>query len=302
MNSTLNVTIMDMQQIDAKVYRYYIQYFIGLCIGFLFSCSAIVANVIVLVIILKKKHQRTPFDLVIASLSITDFSASICAIIFIAYDIAISFFISNDFKKHGRQSNMAFDAGTIFLVLSIMHILLVTFLRFFAVFWPIKFRQLTTKTPIKVLIGAIWTISLIAGIVIIRSKYRSLVSGIIFLTSVALVCCAYVMIALKIFILSKTIQSATKKEYRALLNSFGVTITFFGCMLPLAFVLMRVKAFQNIDIHLALSFITINFFADPLLYFYFSYWLSKRDEIRRTRNNPVPTQGQDVVQNEETDI
>ena len=300
MNNTLNVTIADMEQFLAKIFQISLQPFIGLSIGLFFSCLAMVANFIVFVIISKKKQQRTPFDLVIASLSITDFSASACNLIFAAYKVGIIFLNSNEFEKHFYfQNNIAWDISIMFFYLSLMHVLLVTFLRLFAIFWPMKFRQFATKAFIKALIAATWTLSVVAGFTIVMIKDRSFVVGIIIFASGGLVCCVYALIAAKIYILSKNSQAARNKEHRVLLNSFGVAITFFGCMLPYACMATNVKVFQHVHRYLAVSFISINFVADPLLYFYFSYWLSKRDEMRRTRNNAVPVQSHNEVLSDE---
>ena len=302
MNNTFNGTIIDMQQVHAEYYRIFLQPFIGLSIGLFSSCLAMVANSIVLVIILKKKQQRTPFDLVIASLSIIDFFASICSLIFIAYKIRMILLISNEFENHHPQRNIALVATIMFFYLSLMHVLLVTFLRFFALFWPIKFRKFVAKTSIKALIAAIWTLSLIGGIVITRIEDGANVAGIIVFASGGLVCSVYAVIAAKICILSKNSQSTRNKEKRVLLNSFGVAITFCGCMLPYACYATRIEVFQHVHRYLAHSFISINFLADPLLYFYFSYWLSKRDEMRRIRNNAVPKQSRDEVLNMENHV
>ena len=296
-NNTVNKTLSNMQLLHETIRLRYL----GFSISLFFSSSAIVANVIVLVMILRKKQQRTSFDLVIASLSITDFSTSICSFTFNAYQVAILIF-SNETGKHYRQSYMALDATMILFYLSLMHVLLITFLRFSALFWPLKFRQVVTKALIKGLIASTWTLAVISGVIIIGIQKRKGLTGIIFLAAGGLVCCTYAMIATRICILSKTSQSATNNEHRVLFNSFGVAITFFGCMLPFACFITGIEVFQNIDFHLALSFITINFLADPLLYFYFSYWLSKRDEMRRIRNNFSPVQGQNVNQSEETHV
>ena len=162
---------------------------------------------------------------------------------------------------------MALDAASIFFCLSLVLVLLVTFLRFSALFWPVKFRQFATKILIKALIAATWTLSVIGGATIIMLKARLFSTGTIIFASGGLVCCAYALIAVKICILSQNSQSATNKEYRVLLNSFGVSITFFGCMLPFACREIKIKVFQNIDNYLAFSFTTINLLADPLLYF-----------------------------------
>ena len=253
-----------------------------------------VANFIVLVIIFKKKNQQTPFDFVIASLSIADFSASICNLIFIAYKVGVIFLSPSEFEMNYRfQSNIVLDISSMFFHLSLMHVLLVTFLRFFALFWPMKFRQFVTKAFMKALIAATWTLAVIAGYTIVKIKDRFFATGTIVFTSGGLVCCVYALIAANICILSNNSQSARNKEHRVLLNSFGVAITFFGCMLPFACLATKIEVFQDHDYYLALSFISINFVADPLLYFYFSYWLSKRDEMRRMRNNSL--QSRDVV-------
>ena len=102
MQNTLNGTILEKDKFHAKLLPYYPHSFIGFSIGFFFSCSAIVANIIVLVMILRKQQQRTPFDLVIASLSFTDFSASMCSIIFIAYKVVILILVSIDLEEHKR--------------------------------------------------------------------------------------------------------------------------------------------------------------------------------------------------------
>ena len=302
MNNTLNVTITDMEQFLAKRFQISLQPFIGLSIDLFFSCLAMVANFIVIVIIFKKKQQRTPFDLVTASLSITDFSASVCNLIFIGYKIGVIFLSPNEVEKHLDQSGIIISVNGMFFFLSLMHVLLVTFLRFFAIFWPMKFRQFATKAFIKALIAATWTLSLIGSIVILRIEDGELVAGSIIVASAGLVCCVYLLIAAKICILSKNSQSARNKEHRVLLNSFGVAITFFGCMLPVACFLIGINFFQHVHRYLAVSFISINFVADPLLYFYFSYWLSKRDEMRRIRNNAVPIQVRDEVLNMENHV
>ena len=302
MQNTLNGTILEKDKFHAKHLPYYPHSFIGFSIGFFFSCSAIVANIIVLVMILRKQQQRTPFDLVIASLSLTDFSASMCSIIFIAYKVVILILVSIDFEEHKRQTDTALDAASIFFCLSLVHVLLVTFLRFSALFWPLKFRQFATKTLIKALIAATWTLSVIGGATIIMLKARFFSTGTIIFASGGLVCCANALIAVKICILSQNSHSDTNQEFRVLLNSVGVSITFFWCMLSFACREIKIKVFQNIDNYLALSFTTINLLADPLLYFYFSYWLGKRDEMRRIRNNPVPVQGRDEVQNEDNHV
>ena len=280
----LNSTIVDLQKLQTAIIRHGLQFFLGIAIGFFFSCVAIVANVIVLVLLLRKKQQRTPFDLVIASLSITDLLASACCSFYILYRIAIIFFISTELENDYRQSAMALDVATILILQSLLHILLITFLRFCALFWPLKFRQFATKLLLKLLIGVAWIMSIIVGVVMVRIKDTFFMLGLVILASGVIVCCAYAMVAVKICMLLIKKRFVWNKEQRVLLNSFGVTISFFLCFLPFAFRESGGELSRHIQRPLASSFMPINFVADPLLYFYFSYWLSKRDEIRRIRN------------------
>ena len=260
---------------------------VALSIGLFFNFLAIVANIIVLGILLKKKHQKTSFDLVIASLSLTDLSASIGTTIYHGYSVAFTFVGPQRFRNHKRQRNIVRDTGVTLFFLSLLHVLLVTFLRFCAIFWPLKFRQYVTKVVIRALIVATWILSAIAVIIIILAKYPKYVIGITIHISFGLVCFAYIIIAMKILLLLKKKQYSWNREHRVLLNSLGLTISFFVCLLPYALDATSSEFAKWIDPQLGISFVSINFLTDPLLYFYFSYWLGKRDKMRiRDRSEP----------------
>ena len=260
---------------------------VALSIGLFFNFLAIVANIIVLGILLKRKHQKTSFDLVIASLSLTDLSASIGTTIYHGYSVAFTFVGPQRFRNHKRQRNIVRDTGVTLFFLSLLHVLLVTFLRFCAIFWPLKFRQYVTKVVIRALIVATWILSAIAVIIIILAKYPKYVIGITIHISFGLVCFAYIIIAMKILLLLKKKQYSWNREHRVLLNSLGLTISFFVCLLPYALDATSSEFAKWINPQLGISFVSINFLTDPLLYFYFSYWLGKRDEMRiRDRSEP----------------
>ena len=124
-----------------------------------------------------------------------------------------------------------------FLTLSLFNILLITFLRFFAIFWPIKYHQDMTKAKIKKLIATIWILSLaVLPAVLYTFKKRKLGPplAIIIFSLGAVVTSTYTMIAIKIFQLLKRKQFDWKNEHRVLLNSAGVTMSYFACFSPFA--------------------------------------------------------------------
>ena len=283
------------QELIFTVCQCNLSHLVALSIGLFFNFLAIVANVIVIGILLKKKHQKTSFDLVIASLSLTDLLASMSSMVFSGYRVAIIFVDPKDIGKNKLQRGIVKDVIAILFFLSLLHVLLVTFLRFCAIFWPLKFRQYAKKVVIRAFIVATWILSAIAVIIIILTKDPNYVIGMTIHVSFGLVCFAYIMIAMKICHLLKKKQFSWNKEHRVLLNSFGVTISFFACLLPFALVVTNSEFAKWMDPELPLAFLSINFITDPLVYFYFSYWLGKRDEMGRINNNAVPMQSRDVV-------
>ena len=267
MNNTFNDT--------EKSTHFDFERFVAYVIGLTCSLLAVVANTLVLVILRRKKQQIKPFDLIIASLSFTDLLTSICCTIYVGYEIAFLFIIAKDAQTYKPISEIASNVSGIFFILSLLHVLLITFLRFCAIFWPLKFRQFATKALSKVLIALIWTMTVGASLMFAMAENASNTTAVIIFATGGLVGFAYIMIAIKICILVKKKQFVWNKEHRVLLNSFGVTISLFACLLPFAF---HETSNEHISEEFVNSLLSINFLIDPLLYFYFSYWLSKRDE------------------------
>ena len=241
------------QELIFTVCQCNLSHLVALSIGLFFNFLAFVANVIVFGILIRKKHQKTSFDLVIASLSLTDLSASMCTIIYHGYSVAFIFVGPERFPNLKRQRDIVRDTGVTLFILTLLHVLLVIFLRFCAIFLPLKFRQYATKIVIRALIAAIWILSAIAVMIIILTKDPNYVIGIIIHVSVGLVCFAYIMIAMKIYLLLKKKQFSWNKEHRVLLNSFGVTISFFACLIPFALVVTSSEIAKWMDTEFALS-------------------------------------------------
>ena len=248
-----------------------------------------VANLIVLIILRKKGNQRTVFDLTITSLSVTDLLACLTGNGFIVYQTTPSLFLhKNDATKDSSRGLAGLKIAGFFLFLSLLHILLITFQRFLAIFWPIKYRHVMTKSLIKKLIAMTWIVLLILWPVltsIVLLKRVSPINGIIIFALGAIVSTIYVMIAVKSFLLVKKKQFNWKAEHRVLLKSFGVTISYFACFSPYAYFTLMKRSFSANEYDFIMTLTLTNFVLDPLFYFYFSYWLNRRDENRRNNSS-----------------
>ena len=254
------------------------QLYVGVGVALTFSCFAVAANIIVLVILRSKGNRRTVFDLTIASLACTDLLASASFLIFFSLLVMCKIikkaFVSLNFFDKCLLFSVI--VSTYFFLLSVFHVLLISFQRFFALFFPFKCRQYFTKSLTKILIAVMWTISLAAvPFLLYIEKTFSALAIVIFAVG-GLLLCMYFMLAFKMCQMLKTNRSELRREYRALLNALGVTVSFFACFSPAGYALMD----EFSSVLFFFSFASINFLFDPLLYFYMSFWLQRRDERR----------------------
>ena len=176
------------------------------CVAITFSSTLLgmIANIFVLVILPKKGNHRTVFDLTFASLSATDLLACTFAFTYGVHSLVI-YLIQYKSDRHVIRRK-----GGFFFTLSLFNVLLITFLRFFAIFWPIKYRQDMTKAKIKKLVATIWIFSLaVLPAVLYTFKKRKLgpTLAITIFSLGAVVTSTYTMIAIKIF------QSLKRKQF-----------------------------------------------------------------------------------------
>ena len=129
-------------------------FFTSIGISLPITLLGIIANIIVLVILYKKGNHRTVFDLTIVSLSATDLLACTFAFIYTIKGLAI-YLIPQ--KSDGSP---ILRIAAHFFLLSLIHVLLITFMRFCAIFWPMKYRHDMTKAKLKKLIALIWILCL----------------------------------------------------------------------------------------------------------------------------------------------
>ena len=151
-----------------------------------------------------------------------------------------------------------------------------------------KYRQDMTKANIKKLIATILILSVVPmSSVQYTFKNRQLhcLFAIIILSLGVVVTTIYIMIAVKIFLLLKKKQFDWKNEHRVLLNSVGVTVSYFACFSPYAALTIMGRTNTQNDYDFLLSITMVNILLDPFFYFYFSYWNTRRVENRRNRMN-----------------
>ena len=256
-----------------------IKVYASIGISLVFAFLSVVANVIVLVILRKKGNRRTVFDLTIASLFTTDLLAASCYLSFVVLHLSV-FYLG---RRQPFFSRFSIYLAGFFFVLSLLHVLFITVQRLYAIFYPLKCRQVMTKTRVKYLIILLWTISLsILPVFFLQTRTNPLFGILIFSTG-GMLCFLYVIITVKVYKLLKTKRFDWHKEHRILLNSTGVTLSFFACLSPYGYA--SISRSMSKDFTFYASFVSINFLFDPLLYFYFSYWLSRRDAQRSRRSD-----------------
>ena len=241
------------------------------------SCLlATIANIIVFVILWKKGKHRTIFDLTVWSLVITNI------IVAFVYLMSIAIAMLTEEKASNLIQWLYFV--TTFLVYycflsSLLHTLLLTIQRLFAVFFAFQFRQKATKTKAKIFIAIAWVISFalseISTIMEDIFKYSVPVfSSLMLVFGVVSIAC-YSAIAIRIALSMKKKRFKWNKEHRVLLNAFIVTVSNIGLIIPIAI------HFKNVPIAIGEIMVLVKLFVDPLCYFYLSYWLAKRDESKR---------------------
>ena len=261
--------------------------YVGSTIFISFSFFALIANTIVLILLYKRGKMRSVFDITVGSLVTSNLLISIA---FLANTALFLTILKSDTWSGSILRILAifFDFSIFCFIVSLLHIILITFERMYALFRPIQYRQKVTKRHAKMYIAAIWMTSL--AIIIInmfaftnrKAETFDKVLGILTLASGAILCVLYGTIAIKVVHLKRQSTLKWRKERLVLINSLAVTVSFLACLLPFSISLIWYDTMQKYSYVLA-SFIAVKLLLDPVLYFYVSFWKSKREAKRRFR-------------------
>ena len=256
----------------------------AIVIYILFSFLALVGNAVVLRLLYKRGNRRTVFDITVGSLVVADlctasgfFSSTVAFLIILKRD---------EISKSMETFFDVFFEFTIFcFIVSILHIILITTERLYALFFPLKYRQAATKKRARVPIVIIWMASSTGSLVhalVFKGHQSDKAIGLVIIVSSGILCIMYSIIAIRIVLLKRKSQFKSKKDRIVLINSLAVTISFLACLLPLAFGLLGANSGSD-STYLLSSFVAIKLMLDPVLYFYVSFWKGRRETERRLR-------------------
>ena len=251
----------------------------AIMIFIVFSSLAVVANLIVLRLLYKKGSKRTIFDLTLCSLITANL---ICSI---TYLVENGMYLKMT-GEPGHTFLMVLYQSSIFAFLvSLMHIIVITFEQLFAVLFPLKLRLIITKRRVIYSIVGAWLLSLVVTIIsatLLDEQKGMEVFGSLLISFGILLIILYTILGIKIIILVKEKNFRWNKEHRVLVNAFAITFTFLACIFPIAIVSVTSSRLNNLA-YLLSSFVAIKLFLDPVFYFFVSFWRAKRDAMRRTK-------------------
>lgn len=257
---------------------------VGSVIYVVFSILALIANSVVIVLLYKRGRKRSVFDITVGSLVFADL---LTAVGFLA-TTTMFYIIMN--AAHVNESSLRlvfiFLEMSIFcFIVSLLHILLITIERLYALFCPLKYRQNTTKTKAKVPIVFIWMISLAATCIdafLLNGQQAEHYLGIMTFASGGILCALYGLIAVKIIRLKKHNKFKWNKDHLVLMNSLAVTVSFLACLFPFAIGLLGIGDAKE-HMYLLSSFTAVKLLLDPVLYFYVSFWKGRKAARRQFR-------------------
>lgn len=215
------------------------------------SLIGIVMNVIQLILIIRQKKTKLAFDLTILSLNIADLLVAIGSTL---KSIYICFYLT-DVNAFKQTVSTIIEIGTDFCVFSsFFHALFIAMQRFFAVFFPIKFRIYFTKHRCIAGLIAIWIFSILMTGLPYLVKSNGLFHPVIITIIDALLTTFYVIICYRVYY-RRTAVSSTMSSTRHDQNSWTlqysaiVTITFVICTFPYAIVEIRYLSVNKISFH-----------------------------------------------------
>ena len=238
----------------------------------------------------RKNSKRTPFESSIFSLSIADLLSSSSALAFMIYwhlrDNSL-IQINSDIKK---PMNVMLQYS---ILSSIFHLLYMTFIRIFAVLWPIKSRLLITSRFSNISIGSIWIMSFVFSIVNEFLITADIIGFIVlstqasFIAIYTIICCIVKKQDGAASRLSTGSQKRPPVFRNTLLHSVFVTSAFIICTLPMA--LFSVSIVQRVDPSYTFEWARWMFYLNPMfdsmLYFYFSKKLTRSRHVRFSFSN-----------------
>ncbi len=246
-----------------------------------------IANFLQIMFITRDKKQRSSvFGIILLSLSISDISVSLVQLyrgsVCLPY---ISLVI--DHELYVKLTAPADVAIVFSLTSTFCHVVFIALLRVIALMFPLRVKQLITKTRSKIILAFLWLLSISLVVIsyfTIRDElcaYLAIITSGILLLAYSVVCC-------RMCKQSTVLNNESTQRYRqqtdkdVIIYSMALTFIFCLCNIPAAlYYFMKMPYFVP---YINVFLYSINPFLDTLLYFFSSYCRQRRRESIDLRN------------------
>ena len=127
-------------------------YLIQMCVGFIITLVIISGNLCTIIVFVKHQHLRTISNVLLFSLSITDF---LCGILSSLSDILL-------YTDFSCEDDLIFMRNTLMLTVSssMLHLVCIAIERFIVIQFPLQYNRILTRKVITLMLVITWIISL----------------------------------------------------------------------------------------------------------------------------------------------
>ena len=266
----------------------------GESVFIILSLITAILNVYEIVLIARCKNRKA-FDKFLLSLAVSDILVALSVASFKIVDLATCNTIA--WLERENFANMFLISAPF----SVTNLIAITADRFLAVRFPIQHRILSTKRRVYVAIVITWSLGIvsIAIFCVIQFKWEEKIEITLYIASVYLLAFGVMMIVVYVnifyLICKRTVPGKTARgkeqvrtripalvlkgpnitERGVILTGAIVTISFIICTYPFAFNLLIQQSVGKISM-VPKALILLNSLFNPLIYFFKSYYFSRR--------------------------
>lgn len=238
----------------------------------------VILNAVQIVLIIRKKKTKLPFEKTLLSLASADLLVSMCGTLLLIFHYCLSY-DEGDTSLHLLAT--IFGVGMIFSIFSsIFHALFIAAQRFFAVFLPIKFKLFFRCRICIICLVVIWIISFSLSLYVGNLTQIRLLSYAIYAVGCLLGIC-YILICYQVhcqrrsrIAMSSSSHQQNNPTCKILVYSILVTSAFIICTLPVAIALQRIfqgRILSPFILQFCGVLLALNPVFDSLLYFIFNH-------------------------------
>lgn len=262
--------------------------------GFIITLGilGLVANIALVVTILRKHDQKSLFHITLISLSLSDILASFGAT---TYGLIYIISIHRKTLPQSTITNLSLFAFYFSNLASFFHIVLIAVQRFIATVFPLRYKEFLSGCRVTLILVLVWSIS--AGFLAAVALRKI---PLIFIAYIAMGTCFtisifYVIICCQMNRERERVSAASRSSINrrsgnvVLIHSCAVTAVFVISVIPSAIYATLEFRGGLIVFLIVTSFLVFNPLMDPLLYFFISH--CRMIQSQRLRN-AAPTGNQ----------